>query len=106
MEWTKFLCVASNFDCFLTNINGFFDCFSTKNRSEHALRLSLCPERGLFKGLFDWWRGHTKTNCILISMSYGEMSTHDARESMYTVSQFSLGITCVEKANLIIDTLE
>ena len=46
MEWEKFPCVSSKFYCFLTN--GY--CFSTKNSRDHALRLSLCPEQGLFKG--------------------------------------------------------
>ena len=50
MEWEKFLCVSSKFDCFLTNGYCVFDCFSTKNSRDHALRLSLCPERALFKG--------------------------------------------------------
>ena len=49
MEGEKFLCVSSKFDCFLTNGYCFFYCFSTKNSRDHALRLSLCSERALFK---------------------------------------------------------
>ena len=49
MGWTKFLCVASNFYCFLTNVMVFI-VFEQKNRREHALRVSLCPERGSFTG--------------------------------------------------------
>ena len=94
MGWAKFLWVSSNFDCFLTNGYCVVYCFSTKNSREHALRLFLCPERGLFKG-FIWLAERTiwKDN-IVMSMSWWD-STHDVRESIDTVSQFSLGMTYI-----------